>query len=517
MVKQFQKSGKKENKETNENKSNSNEKDDPLNPKTKAGYNKIFSKSKILKKFTYIISNSKNSSGNPNIQESKNICLNILYYDENLKISSENNEICSFFKMKNQGTFYGIHNFDLFKYITEKIKDSNKSFILISSGSSSEKIFNYISDIKEFQGYYIYCFNKPKYLPLLKRYPKLNGVYNVFNELKNKLCLIKGIKNEIIQSSNLFFWNDYNKIYIKLHYEIIRKYSLYKLLKTISNDKSKFLQLVNHKFPYYLDLAKQLLYHDENDMIDYFKKNTDEDEETLKNVFNGNHNIDNYISNYTLESFYYKYLNKFLREGNYKSFRTLSNHISKFIYHLYEYRKKNMNNHNQSNLYRKMYLTPEDFNIYLNSIGEVICYPSFTSTSLVENNSFSPSPSNKDEQFVELIIEQNNSKSVVSISEISQSPKEKEYLFLPFSFFKIKDVKMDKGTKGHPHIINLIALTSEKPIEEMILDYMENETDNLDPEGIEMLNLCDENTRIIINPNLFINNRKNKQSNSLNY
>jgi hypothetical protein len=273
--------------------------------------------------------------------------------------------------------------------------------------------------------------------------------------------------------------------------------------------------LVNHKFPYYLELAKQLLYHDENDMIDYFKKNTDEDEETLKNVFNGNHNIDNYISNYTLESFYYKYLNKFLREGNYKSFRTLSNHISKFIYHLYEYRKKTINNHNQSILYRKMYLMPEDFNIYLNSIGEVICYPSFTSTSLVETW-FSPKPSNKDEQFVELIIEQNNSKSVVSISEISQSPKEKEYLFLPFSFFKIKDVKINKGTKGHPHIINLIALTSEKPIEEMILDYMENETDNLDPEGIEMLNLCDEKTRIIINPNLLINNRKNKQSNSLN-
>ena len=221
-------------------------------------------------------------------------------------------------------------------------------------------------------------------------------------------------------------------------------------------------------------------------MIKYFKQNTNEDEETIKNVFNCSHNIENYISNYTFESFYYKYLNKFLREGNYKSFRILSNHISKFIYHLYEYRKITMDNYNQSNLYRKMYLTPEDFNVYLNSIGEVICYPSFTSTSLVETW-FSPSPS--DEQLVELIIEQNNSKSVVSISEISNSPKEKEFLFLPFSFFKIKDVKVDKGTKGHPHIINLIALNSEKPIEEMFLDYMENETDNLDPEGIRMLKL----------------------------
>ena len=85
MVKKFSKKEKTENKETNENKSNSNEKDDPLNPKTKAGYNKIFNKSKILKKFTYIISNSKNYSGNQ-VQQIKNICLNILYYDENLII-----------------------------------------------------------------------------------------------------------------------------------------------------------------------------------------------------------------------------------------------------------------------------------------------------------------------------------------------------------------------------------------------------------------------------------------------
>ena len=42
----------------------------------------------------------------------------------------------------------------------------------------------------------------------------------------------------------------------------------------------------------------------------------------------------------------------------------------------------------------------------------------------------------------------------------------------------------------------------------MFLDYMENETDNLDPEGIEMLKLCDENTKIILNPKLLINNKK---------
>jgi hypothetical protein len=148
-----------------------------------------------------------------------------------------------------------------------------------------------------------------------------------------------------------------------------------------------------------------------------------------------------------------------------------------------------------------MYLSQEDFDIYSQSIGKVICYPSFTSTSLIEN-SFIPNCVNKNDQFVRLIIEQNNSKSVVSISYISKFPKEKEYLFLPFSFFKIKDIEIGKGNKRNPHIIHLIAINSEKPIEEMFLDFMSKETDNLDPEGLDMLQLCENDTKIILNPNL---------------
>ena len=65
--------------------------------------------------------------------------------------------------------------------------------------------------------------------------------------------------------------------------------------------------------PYYSDLARQLLYQDDEAMISFFLKNTNESKETLKKVFNGNHTIENYISNYTIEGFYYKYINKFLR------------------------------------------------------------------------------------------------------------------------------------------------------------------------------------------------------------
>ena len=51
-------------------------------------------------------------------------------------------------------------------------------------------------------------------------------------------------------------------------------------------------------------------------------------------------------------------------------------------------------------------------------------------------------------------------------------------------------------------IIHLSALNLEKPIEEMLLEYMEKEGDNLDPEGLQMLRLDKTETTLILNPYL---------------
>jgi hypothetical protein len=446
--------------------------------------------------------NNANNINMPNKEQfnKKKYKLNIIYYDEYLKNSKENNLNCCDFKMNTQGTFYGIHHYNLFIYICKRICDDSKIFTLICSGSSADKIFKYCSNFYQINRFYIYCFHKEKYINLKSKYPKLKNIYNNFNDLKSELLSLNDLINDQIKSSNLIYFDDYNRIYIKLHYEIIRKYSLYKLLKTNNYNQSRFFALIRDKYPYYLEIAQQLVYHDENDMIDFFKKNTNENELTLKNVFNKIHNLEKYISNYTIESFYYKYINKFLREGNFDSFRILSNHISKFIYHLYKYKKAH-NQNNTSILYRAMYITPMEFENYKNSIGKVICYPAFTSTSL-KPNIFAPFQTNPNSIFVKLIINQNNSKSVVCISDISNCPSEQEYLFLPFSFFKITQIILGSGTCDKPNIIYLTAIYSEKPIEEMLLDFLKKETDNLDPEGLKMIKLYDNNTKMFFNTNL---------------
>ena len=339
----------------------------------------------------------------------------------------------------------------------------------------------------------------------MKEYPKLKGIYSNFENLKNKIFSAEPIKFVNISSSNLIYFDDYSRIYIKLHYEFIRKYLLYKILKSKNCNEATFLDLVEKEHPYFLDLVKQIC-PDKSEIIDYFKNNVKEEDctdDNLNEIFQNDGNIlkDNiktYIKNYTKESFYYRYLNKFLREGNFEAFRKLSNHLAQFIFKLYEYREKNIKKQSNSNLYRTMYLHPDDIRLYTESKEKVICYPAFTSTSL-NKNKYIPKKLNNEHELVLLDIEQNNTKSIVSISKDSVYEKEKEYLFLPFSFFKIKKLELNKGSIENPLIIYLKALNSDKPIEEMFFDFIWNETDNLNPEGLDFLVLKNNNEKIALN------------------
>ena len=427
----------------------------------------------------------------------KKFKINIIYFDKNLT-STENNRYCSYFKLQLEGAFYGINNFNLFIYICHKIQQNKRNFIIITSGSSAKEIFDYCEtkNINNIIFYLIFCGNKAKYQNLIQQYNKLKGIFTNFDDLtkfifSNNSLIPKSIR---IKASNFIFLSDYNSTYIKLHFEIARKYSLYKFFKSKNIDKNKFLQLIKNTNDYYRSLARELLFNDDETMVKYFKEKTKESEIKLRQVFNGKHNVQNYISNYTLESFYYKYINKALREGDFNTFRILSNHISKFIYHLYEYKKTHFQNSN-STLYRTMYISQNEYSTYRNSIGKIICYPSFTSTSL--HKGWNPTPGEPNLILVQLEIQQNNSQSIINIMNLSNHKTEEEYLCLPFTFFKITNVVCKMENNIHTDTIYLTALNSEKPLEEMFLDFLENETDNLDPEGLEMIRLINDTTMVL--------------------
>ena len=193
---------------------------------------------------------NKYGDGNILFLSRRSLSLNIIHYDENLRKTAENNNCCSFFKSEVDGTFYGINNFELFTYICHKIQQDNKQFILICSGSCAKKIFDYCSqiNIEQIPIYYIFCMKSSKYQHLKSVYPKLKEIFTSFDILKNVLFSLPKINNNPIKSSNLIFLSDYNKTYIKLHFEIVRKYSLYKLLKS----NQFFLIIIKHILNYIL-------------------------------------------------------------------------------------------------------------------------------------------------------------------------------------------------------------------------------------------------------------------------
>ena len=74
-------------------------------------------------------------------------------------------------------------------------------------------------------------------------------------------------------------------------------------------------------------------------------------------------------------------------------------------------------------------------------------------------------------------------------------------MFLPFSFFRIINVKLGKGTLDNPHIINSLAMNSDKPIEEMFLYFFKNFLDCLDSEGLDIIQVSGD--KIYFNKNYY--------------
>lgn len=118
--------------------------------------------------------------------------------------------------------------------------------------------------------------------------------------------------------------------------------------------------------------------------------------------------------------------------------------------------------------YRKMTIKLSDYYLYKILVGELICYPAFTSTSEKDISKYN-FPTNiaievnnlsANDISVVLIIKyncnsSNNPTPCINASEYSVNSGEEEYIFPPFSFFKIESIEERDGNPNNPHIINM--------------------------------------------------------------
>lgn len=261
------------------------------------------------------------------------------------------------------------------------------------------------------------------------------------------------ISGNVWVSLNKFFplvdtfinFEDYKNYFIELHEKLSEFFDEnYSNLKYGYKYKQNFLNYINSK--------------------DIEQKSSIE--EWVNKINSGT--VQEFIQAYTGETPLCYSLNKWLRKCNVDEFDEIKYFAGPFSYSLYQSAHNNpqMKVNFSKKLYRKIVLKNHDYIKYKNNIGELICFPAFTSTSEKDMTKYSFPTSlaininniKNDDIYVLLILDYrcNNSSyptPCINVSLYSSNYKENEYIFPPFSFFRIDKVETKNGTRNDPHII----------------------------------------------------------------
>jgi hypothetical protein len=170
------------------------------------------------------------------------------------------------------------------------------------------------------------------------------------------------------------------------------------------------------------------------------------------------------IRYYTSENLCYIF-NKTLRDIG-KNYDGMSHFVGPFNYALFKYLHDNPNkglNHNIT-LFRDVQMSILDFYLYYLSLDDVICLPSFTSTTVLKNLNFENTwnakivnNSKSSDIHIKMIFNYYYAKGNVSpgifIRDESMYSNEEEVILFPFTFVKISNIKYNKGTINDKHEI----------------------------------------------------------------
>ena len=382
----------------------------------------------------------------------------LIYYDENIDYNSENYGYVCKFKNKIKGAFFPIKNVDSLNFLVNKLKSVNykNSITLITSGRAAEKIMPICSSIVN--NVIIFCFYVDKYLPLKSKFPKIKAVLNDFSEIFGNLDSNKSVLNDSsIIGSKFITFKDYKDTYIKLHSGLSDFFNTsYKQMKYDSHHRNIFIEFIRNSD---IDLKKYAI-------------------EFLEKVKTGK--VSEFIEAYTGENILCYRLNRWMRNCDSNEYEKIKYFAGPFSYALYQYAYTNKNQgiYESKNFFRKMTIKFSDFLLYKIFIGEIICYPAFTSTSEEDISKYDFPTStainvndlNPKDVSVVLRINYNCKSSTnvtpcINVVEYSVNAGEKEFIFPPFSFFKIDKVVENSGTPNDPHIIYMTVPNKKNLLE----------------------------------------------------
>ena len=380
-----------------------------------------------------------------NEQEKEEVFNNIIYYDESLKKKSVHKD-SDYFERITPGAFIlctDEESLNLIKYeiVTQKKRQNRTIFNFITTGSKCEDIIKYLDKHQDFKDCInkvcVFCFKLDKWSFLKDKYDIVYGVYNKQLDVKNFIMKFSSKDIAPFHITKLITYRDYIDNYKNRHEKISQFYGDISL-----DDYKKYLEEMKSLIK---DEAEQkALKKTEDVLLRGF---------LIKKIYLLNKLI---IKEYTKETFYGD-LNRWLMNSKMNSYDTIAYFTSRLMYSLNTYGEQNkMYYDKDKTILRRGIKIPYSCLLpYVRAVGKVILLSSFTSTSELEltaktfsgrKNSINQYKTSKIFSVIYIITNNYHDNWVpcgINVQEESKFKKEKEILFQPFSFYYVKDVKID--------------------------------------------------------------------------
>ena len=386
-------------------------------------------------------------------REKDDVFNNIIYYDENSKFIKELNKDCDYFRKITNGAFILCTDIISLNFIKDEIVLKNKRgqntiFNLITTGTSCEKIMKYLNSNLDFKNCInktcVFCMNIKNWSHLKNKYDIIYGLYNKQSDIKEFIQKFSSKDIKPYYMFKLITYSDYITEYKNRHETVSEFYgqSFEEYRKNLQN-KEKLVKIEEEK-----NKIKQFKSYLNNRLITFeFRKDIEIFEHFMKNYLSETNIRDR---NIWLIDFFETHSNDLI-----------DYYISRFMFYLNVFAKENKKYYEKDKAIlkkgTKMYYS--DLLQYIRAIGKIIFFSTFTFVSNNELKAINYSGRNQSkEQYninklfsVIFIITNNYHKNWISngikiIQENeykNENNNENEILYLPFSFFLLKDIKID--------------------------------------------------------------------------
>ena len=409
---------------------------------------------------------------------------NIIYYDENIDHSKSINKDSDYFERHTPGAFILCTDLESLRLVRAEIlkeieKDHRITFNLITTGSACIKIMEFLKENAKFDkcinNVCIYCSKVENYIPLKYQYDKIHD--DIYNRRAQVLEFIKMFSAKEIKPyplTKLITYRDYLKIYNKRHFKISTFYGDLK-----PESYKKYIQEM-HSLIEQKSESNELIKNKNVIFGGFLTFDLEQDVKALDVLI---------IKEYTKNSFHGD-LNKMIM-NNMKFYETVAYFTARLMYNLNIYAKENKKYSEENrDFYRGVTMPYTSLLPYIRAKGKIIILSAFTSTSeLIEKAEHfaGRAKSNKIYKnklkfsvlfYIKNYYKNNWVSSGVNIQDISAVKGEKEHLFLPFSFYFVRDVKIN--TKNYTADIYLENIGKKEILEEEIkkgkeVEYNPNE------------------------------------------